>query len=122
MDTVCPVTPETRLAILSPPQAVAAFLLAHDLPGLAWEHTRSLNVPGLSVTVADMVAALRRVAGDRALQYIHWKPDADIQRIIGSWPGAFTSARAQRLGFRADASMDDIVRAFIADDLSETVA
>ena len=117
MDTVCPVTPETRLAILSPRQAVDAFLLAHDLPGVAWGHTRSLNVPGLSVTVADMVAALRRVAGDGPLRHLHWEPDADIQRIIGSWPGAFTSVRAQRLGFRADASMDDIVRAFIEDDL-----
>jgi nucleoside-diphosphate-sugar epimerase len=122
MDTMCPVTPETRLAILSPRQAVAAFLLAHDLPGVAWEYTRSLNVPGLSVTVADMVAALRRVAGDRALQHIHWEPDTNIQRIIGSWPGAFTSVRAQRLGFRADTSMDDIVRAFIEDDLPKTAA
>jgi nucleoside-diphosphate-sugar epimerase len=101
---------------------VATFLLAHDLPGAAWGHTRSLNVPGLSVTVAEMVAALQRVAGDWPLQHIHWEPDADIQRIIGSWPGAFTSARALRLGFRADASMDDIVRAFIEDDLPHPVA
>jgi D-erythronate 2-dehydrogenase len=121
-ETVCPVTPETRLAVLSPRQAVAAFLLAHDLPGEAWGHTRSLNVPGLSVTVADMVAALRRAGSDRPLRHIRWEPDTDIQRIIGSWPGAFTSARALRLGFRADASMDDIVRAFIEDDLPTTVA
>jgi nucleoside-diphosphate-sugar epimerase len=117
LDTVCPVTPETRLAILSPRQAIAAFLLAHNLPGEAWGQSRSLNVPGLSVTVADMVAALQRVAGTGPLRYLHWEPDANIQRLIGSWPGAFTSTRAQRLGFRADASMDNIVRAFIEDDL-----
>ena len=117
LETVCPVRRDTLLAILSPRQAIEAFLLAHDLPGAAWGHTRSLNVPGLSVSVADMVAALQRVAGERPLQHIHWQPDADIQRIISSWPGAFTSARAKRLGFRADASMDDIVRAFIEDDL-----
>lgn len=117
IDMVCPVSPETRLAILSPRQAIAAFLLAHDLPGDAWGHTRSLNVPGLSVTVAEMVTALRRVAGDGPVGHIHWQPDATIQRIIGSWPGAFTSARALRLGFQADASMEDIVRAFLEDDL-----
>ncbi len=117
LDTVCPVSRDTRLAILSPRQAVAAFLLAHDLPGAEWGHSRSLNVPGLSVTVADMVAALRRVAGEGPLQHLHWQPEADIQRIISSWPGAFTSARARQLGFRADASMDDIIRAFIEDDL-----
>jgi nucleoside-diphosphate-sugar epimerase len=122
IDMVCPVTRDTRLAILSPRQAMAAFLLAHDLPGAAWGHTRSLNVPGLSVTVADMVAALQRVAGERPVQHIQWQPDADIQRIISSWPGTFTSARARHLGFQADASMDDIVRAFIEDDLPATTA
>ena len=42
---------------------------------------------------------------------------ATIQRIISSWPGAFTSQRALQLGFQADASMDAIVQAFIEDDL-----
>jgi nucleoside-diphosphate-sugar epimerase len=119
LDTVCPVPQEMRLAILSPRRALDAFLLAHNLRGQAWGHSRAVNVPGLSVTVAEMVAALQRVAGDGPLHHIHWEPDADIQRIVGGWPGAFTSARAQQLGFRADASMDDIVRAFIEDDLPE---
>jgi nucleoside-diphosphate-sugar epimerase len=117
LDTVCPVSRDTRLAILSPRKAIDALLRAHDLPGAAWGDGGSLNVPGLSVTVADMVEALRRVAGDGPLQHIHWQPDAGIQRIISSWPGAFISARAQRLGFQADASMDGVVRGFIEDYL-----
>jgi nucleoside-diphosphate-sugar epimerase len=117
LETVCPVAAETRLAILSPRQAVAAFLRAHDLPAAAWEHSRAVNVPGLSVRVTDMVEALRRVAGERAVGRIHWQPNAEIQRIISSWPGAFTSARAHRLGFQADANMDAIIQAFIEDDL-----
>jgi hypothetical protein len=64
-----------------------------------------------------MVAALQRVAGEGPLQHLHWQPDADTQRIISSWPGVFTSAQALRLGFRSDASMEDIIRAFIEDDL-----
>ena len=117
LEAVCPVSPETRLAILSPRQAVAAFIRAHDLPAAAFEHTRSLIVPGLSVQVSDMVAALQRAAGAQAVQHIRWQPDAEIQRIISSWPGAFTSTRALRLGFQADANMDAIVQAFIEDDL-----
>jgi len=117
LEAICPVLPETRLAILSPRQAVAAFVRAHDLPAAAFEHTRSLIVPGLSVQVSDMVAALQRTAGAKAVQHIHWQPDAEIQRIISSWPGAFTSPRALRLGFQADANMDAIVQAFIEDDL-----
>ena len=64
-----------------------------------------------------MVAALQRAAGEQAVQRMRWQPDAAIQRIISSWPGAFTSPRALQLGFQADASMDAIVQAFIEDDL-----
>lgn len=117
LEALCPVTPETRLAILSPRQAVAAFVLAHDLPAAAWEHYRSLNVPGLSVQVQEMAAALRRVGGEDAVRLLHWQPDASIQRIISSWPGTFTSTRALQLGFKADANMDAIIHAFIEDDL-----
>jgi nucleoside-diphosphate-sugar epimerase len=117
LEAVCPVSPETRLAILSPRQAVEAFVRVHDLPAAAFEHTRSLIVPGLSVQVSDMLAALQRAAGAQALQHIRWQPDATIQRIISSWPGAFTSQRALQLGFQADASMDAIVQVFIEDDL-----
>jgi nucleoside-diphosphate-sugar epimerase len=117
LEAVCPVSPETRLAILSPRQAVKAFVRAHDLPAAAFEHTRSLIVPGLSVQVSDMIAALQRAAGAQTVQHIRWQPDAEIQRIISSWPGAFTSPRALRLGFQADASMDAIVQAFMEDDL-----
>jgi hypothetical protein len=66
-----------------------------------------------SIQVSDMLAALQRAAGAQALQHIRWQPDATIQRIISSWPGAFTSQRALQLGFQADASMDAIVQAFI---------
>lgn len=117
LESVCPVAPETRLAILSPRQAVAAFILGHNLPAAAFEYSRSLIVPGLSVQVCDMVDALQQVAGAEAVQRIRWQPDAEIQRIISSWPGAFTSERALRLGFQADADMTAIVRAFIEDDL-----
>ena len=117
LESVCPVSPETRLAILSPRKAVEAFVRAHDLPAAAWGHSRSLIVPGLSVQVSDMVAALQRAAGAQAVQRIRWLADAEIQRIISSWPGAFTSPRALRLGFQADANMDAIVQAFIEDDL-----
>ena len=117
LEAVCPVSPETRLAILSPRKAVEAFVRVHGLPAAAFEHTRSLIVPGLSVQVSDMLAALQHAAGAQALQHIRWQPDATIQRIISSWPGAFTSQRALQLGFQADASMDAIVQAFIEDDL-----
>ena len=117
-DAVCPVTPETRLAILSPRRAIDALLHAHALPPEAWGMFRCLNVPALSVTVAEMLEALRRVAGPRPLGRIHWQPDATIQRIVGSWPRFFTSQRARQLGFQTDSSMDEIVQGFVEDYLT----
>jgi nucleoside-diphosphate-sugar epimerase len=111
------VTPETRVAILSPRRAVDAFLHAHELSAESWGAYRSLNIPALSVEVREMLEALQRVAGDRPLGKIIWEPDAEIQRIVGGWPGRFTSQRAVRLGFQTNASMDEIIQSFIEDDL-----
>ena len=114
---VCPVSPDTRVAILSPRRAVEAFVHAHELSAEAWGEHRSLNVPALSVQVSEMAESLHRVGSDRRLGHIHWEPDAEIQRIISSWPGRFTSERAIRLGFRTNTSMDEVIHSFIEDDL-----
>ena len=117
VDVVCPVSPDTRVAILSPRRAVEAFVHAHELSAEAWGEHRSLNVPALSVQVSEMAESLHRVGSDRRLGHIHWEPDAEIQRIISSWPGRFTSERAIRLGFRTNTSMDEVIHSFIEDDL-----
>jgi hypothetical protein len=71
------------------------------------------NLPGLTVTPAQLVAAVaRRRAGAERL--VAWQPDAGVQRIIDGWPQAFTSQRALALGFHADACADDVVNAFLA--------
>ncbi|GIX48908.1 MAG: hypothetical protein KatS3mg131_3119 [Candidatus Tectimicrobiota bacterium] len=116
-EALCPVSPETRLAIISPRRAVDALLHAHELPPEAWGAYRAVNLPALSVSVEEMLAALRRVAGSRPLGRIRWQPDPHIQRIISSWPAVFTSQRALRLGFQRDARMEEIIEAFIADEL-----
>jgi nucleoside-diphosphate-sugar epimerase len=117
IDAICPVAPETRLAILSPRRAVDAFLHAHNLPAAAWGDYRSVNVPALSVRVDEMIEALQRVAAHRSLGRIVWQPDDAIQRIVGGWPGRFISARARQLGFQTNANMDEIIQAFIEDEL-----
>lgn len=117
IDAVCPVTPQTRVAILSPRRAVDAFLHAHNLSAEAWEGHRSVNVPALSVQASEMIDALHRVAGNRPLGRIVWEPDAEIQHIVGGWPGIFISERALRLGFQTNASMEEIIDAYIEDEL-----
>lgn len=114
---VCPVSPETKLWLLSPRQVVANLIWAHDLPAEAFAERRMVNLPGVCVSVGEMVAALGKVAGQAAVDRISWEPDATIQRIVGSWPGRWNETRALDLGFKGDADFESIVRAFVADDL-----
>ncbi len=113
---VCPVSQDLAIWIKSPRAVVNDLIHAHDLPSESWpEGLRVLNLPGLTVTVSEMVAALERAGGDKGL--ISWHPDPAIEAIVGSWPQGMATDRADILGFRADESIDTVVRQFLADEL-----
>lgn len=111
---VCPVPAELGVWIASPRTATAALLRGIDLPAAAWGQNRVLNVPGISVTVAEMVGALERAGGDSTL--VRFEPDARIGAIVATWPARMDTPRAQAMGFRADADLDAIVKAYLEDD------
>ena len=117
-DYDCPVEPHVAMACLSPRRTVDAFIAAHDLPGDRLGLKRTLLLSGLRATAADMADAVARNAGNRRTGAIRWKPDPATMRIVGGWPGAAHGARAEALGIAPDASIDEIVRGFIADDLA----
>jgi D-erythronate 2-dehydrogenase len=105
------------MALASPRRIVVGLLRAHDLPGDALGASRSLQLPGFSTSVAEMAAAVRRVAGAEAHARIRWEPDPQIQQIVSGWPQALHTPRAEALGFFADSGIDEVVQAFIEDDL-----
>lgn len=74
---------------------------------------RALNLPGVSASVAEMLAALHRVGGDAALGLIDRVPDPGIAAIVAGWPQAFAPDRAIELGFRGDADFDAILAAHL---------
>lgn len=116
-DAVCPVAPETRLWLLSPRRAIDCLIHGFDLDSDALGRQRAINLPGITVTAGEMVASLRRVAGEEVASRVHWERDAAIERIVGTWPGAWNTVRAETLGFKGDANFEQVVRAYIADDL-----
>jgi len=116
-DAVCPVSPDTVMALASPRSIVAGLVHALGLPGDAFGASRSLQLPGFSVPVGEMAAALRRAGGEAAYARLKWQPDAEIQRIVGSWPKALTAPRAEAMGFARDSGIDQVIAAFIEDDL-----
>jgi nucleoside-diphosphate-sugar epimerase len=117
LPAVCPVAPDTRVWILSPRRAVDALVRGHELAAAALGGVRTVNVPGLSVTAAEMVAALAEVAGPAVAARVRWEPDPLVQRIVGSWPARWDVARAQALGFEADPGFASVIRDHVADEL-----
>jgi D-erythronate 2-dehydrogenase len=117
-EAVCPVSPDTVMALASPRRVVDALLRAHDLPAADFATSRSLQLPGFSVAVGEMAAAVRRAGGEQAYTRIRWEPDPLIQRIVSGWPQALAAPRAAALGFTADNGIDEVVQAFIEDDLA----
>ncbi|SFU56940.1 D-erythronate dehydrogenase [Pseudoduganella namucuonensis] len=115
---VCPVSPDLRLWLLSPRRATEALIAGHELAAETLGANRAVNLPGLSVSVGDMVAALERAAGRAAVARIRYEPDPAVERIVRGWPAAWDASRALELGFEADADFDAIVRAYMEDDLA----
>ncbi|KPK08294.1 MAG: NAD-dependent epimerase [Betaproteobacteria bacterium SG8_39] len=114
--SACPVAAETGVWLLSPKRVIEAFLHAHDLAAAAWPSTRTVNLPGITVSVAEMLEGLRRVAGDSVVRRIRFEPDARIQAIVKTWPARLKTPRAIDMGFRADPDIDAVIRDYIADE------
>jgi D-erythronate 2-dehydrogenase len=112
---VCPVPGDTTVALASPARAIGGLLCAATSTDQAWGGRTAVNLPALTVTVADMVAALERAAGAAASALIDWLPDPTVARIVTSWPARFRSDRAARLGLAADPDFDSIITTHLAE-------
>jgi nucleoside-diphosphate-sugar epimerase len=111
----CPLPPGTAVWLLSPRRVVDAFIHAHDLPASAWGTNRALNLPGITVNVAEMIEAMRKVA-PRAPERISFRIDPRIERIVMGWPVRFDTPRALSMGFKADPGIEAVIRDYIADE------
>lgn len=106
----CPVEPQTQVALISPDRAVAGLLRAATASDQEWADRRAVNLPALTVTVAQMVAALER-ASPGASALIDWAVDPVIAAMVTNWRARIRSDRATRLGLTPDPDMDSIVAA-----------
>jgi nucleoside-diphosphate-sugar epimerase len=113
----CPVSPDLRLWLSSPATVVANFLLAARLPAIG--DGRSINLPGISVTVGEMLETLELSGGKLARERVQFAADPAVERIVASWPGRIDNQRASALGFMADRTFADIIDSFITHDMQE---
>lgn len=101
----------------SPRSAINFLVHAAELDGARVGARRNLTMPGVGVTVGEQIDALRRIAGDKVAGLIKEQPDEVIWAIVKNWPTRFEAKRARDLGFEAEKSFEEIVRAHIDDEL-----
>jgi nucleoside-diphosphate-sugar epimerase len=117
---VCPVAENRRLWLMSPSTVIACLIAGHELPADALGPNRVVNLPGISVTVGEMAAALEHVAGAEVASRIRWERDDRIERMVAGWPGACDTARALALGFPGEGTFQSIIRAYMKEELGGT--
>jgi D-erythronate 2-dehydrogenase len=121
-EVVLPVPETVRHTHASPRAAVSFLLHAATMDTNSIGPRRSLSMPGVCVTVGEQIASLGRIAGAKVVKLIRREPDPVITRIVAGWPEHFDPIRAERLGFKAETSFDDIVRAHVEDELGGKIA
>jgi nucleoside-diphosphate-sugar epimerase len=118
IDYVLPVPATTKVAVAGYRSVVEGLLALYEIDGARLGHERALNLPTLSVSVAEMIDSLQRVAQGRKLGAIRVEPDEFTLSVVSGWPQALGSERATALGLPRDAHLDAIVRAYIEDYLT----
>jgi len=116
-NTVCALRRDTPIAVVSVEKIVDSLLKLCQLPSGVFKDTRAMNQPALTVTPAEIVAGVERVAAERTGMphgSVTWAPDAQMQRIVDGWPSNFTSSLALQNGITADKSVNAMIDAYLS--------
>ena len=117
---ICPVSPDLNLWLSSPATVVENLLHAATLDAALLTDWRTINLPGIGVTVQQMLDALGRKTDAATLARVRFEPNEAINRIVSSWPGAMDNTRALQLGCRADDHFDNFITQYLAHDMPAT--
>ncbi len=109
LPAVLPVGRDLKLHLASPAKALDYTLHACGLQQDALGGETTLTLPGISVTVGEMIDTLARLAGQDVADHITVRPDAGIAAIVASWPGEIRCPRAVALGFRPNTGIAELI-------------
>jgi nucleoside-diphosphate-sugar epimerase len=118
MDAVCPLVPATQIPVASVRCVAAALIRLHEVPADRFGHTRAMNLPSLTVSIAEMVEALESLEHPGPRGSVRWERDDQLQAMVDSWPRSVVSDEASRLGIKSDGSFAQILRAYVEDELN----
>ncbi|MDX7990891.1 D-erythronate dehydrogenase [Xenorhabdus littoralis] len=113
----CPVSRDLALWLSSPATVIRNLIHSTQIPAEKLSLSRIVSLPGISITVQEMLDALEEVAGQEVVDLVHFEPDENINQIVASWPRDIDISHSIALGFSVDHSFSDTIRTFIANDL-----
>jgi len=113
---VLPVSPQVSHPVSSPALTVRGLIAVFEASREAFVGRTAINLPGLNVTVQQMLDALENVAGPQVRALVQAAPDERIAGIVANWPTGSTARRAAALGLLPEASFEDIIRQYITDN------
>ena len=111
-----PVPDQTAFWIQSPRRVIENFIHAANLDEASLGDDRIINLPGLTVSVSEILASLKQIAGARVTDLVKQERDAFLESIVLTWPPHFDTRRAQKLGFVKDASAEEIIKTYVEEE------
>lgn len=115
LPALCPVDPETRVALGSTKGTIAALIKVAEATREEFGGRTAINLPALTISIAEMLDALEKVGGKAARDLVRFEKDPAVVRLVDSWPAAVHAARAERMGILPDTDFETIVRDYVAD-------
>jgi D-erythronate 2-dehydrogenase len=111
---VCGFPPDARMPVASVGAVARALIRVFELPSEALGAVRTINLPALSVTVDQMIAALERRVGSVARDLITWQLDPQMTDIMAGMPKGMSSIRANSAGIISEPDFDAVITDYVA--------
>ena len=112
-EAICPVPLDQALFVMSPDKVIEALIHGAEIQEESLGKFRAFILPGITTNVAEMLEALREVAGSDAVARVRHEPDPRIAPLVASWPARFETDKANQLGFVGDRDFKQIIDAYV---------
>ncbi|MES2797807.1 MAG: D-erythronate dehydrogenase [Bacteroidota bacterium] len=109
----CPVPIDTKVWISSPKTVIDNFIIAAKIPAENLGLWRSINLPGIEISVEDMVKGLQKATNEAIIDKIDFTINLVIQKIVKTWPTKIDNTTALDLGFGVDNNFDDFISQYL---------
>ncbi len=115
VEAILPVALDVRHPVASPLAMVRGLVTVCEASREAFVGRSAITMPGLNVSVREMLAALEQVAGPQVRARVREQHDARIAGIVANWPKGVRAERATALGIQVESGFEEIIGQYMAD-------